>query len=243
LEIILSKQYYTYIYLDPQKPGKYKYPGLKIIFPFEPFYVGRGQGGRWYQHILEAEKDQGNNKKKLERILEIINKYSEKILREHIIKYTENMSKSTSIKEEIMLIENIGRMNMGTGPLTNIMLKGWVGSPEENILRGQRSAATRKRRGTAKIAGQKGAATMRRRGTNNGAFPNGKDHPNAKKLLFISPNGKEFIVQGGQVAFLIEYNLSEGLRKYKDKGKFPKYCRSTSQKSKNTVGWECRGII
>ena len=35
--------YYTYIYLDPRKPGNYYYSGLTVCFLFEPFYVGKGK--------------------------------------------------------------------------------------------------------------------------------------------------------------------------------------------------------
>ena len=34
--------HYTYIYLDPRKPGKFSYPNLKMSFLYEPFYVGKG---------------------------------------------------------------------------------------------------------------------------------------------------------------------------------------------------------
>lgn len=45
----MERKYYTYIYLDPRKPGKYEYT-LKneetIRFDYEPFYVGKGTGNR-----------------------------------------------------------------------------------------------------------------------------------------------------------------------------------------------------
>ena len=38
-------QFYTYVYLDPRKSGKYKYSEYK--FDYEPFYVGKGCGNRY----------------------------------------------------------------------------------------------------------------------------------------------------------------------------------------------------
>jgi hypothetical protein len=42
-------KYYVYIYLDPRKPGKYEYGEYE--FDYEPFYVGRGTGFRYREHL------------------------------------------------------------------------------------------------------------------------------------------------------------------------------------------------
>jgi hypothetical protein len=41
--------FYTYIYLDPRKPGNFKYG--KYEFNYEPFYVGKGYNERCYIHL------------------------------------------------------------------------------------------------------------------------------------------------------------------------------------------------
>ncbi len=45
-------KFYTYVYLDPRKPGKFVFG--KYEFEYEPFYVGKGSGRRckvFCQHI------------------------------------------------------------------------------------------------------------------------------------------------------------------------------------------------
>ena len=48
--------FYTYIYLDPRKPGKYEYGDY--LFSYEPFYVGKGKGNKHIglKHTSESKK-------------------------------------------------------------------------------------------------------------------------------------------------------------------------------------------
>lgn len=39
---------YTYVYLDPTKPGKFQYNTFSLLY--EPFYIGKGTGKRAEQH-------------------------------------------------------------------------------------------------------------------------------------------------------------------------------------------------
>ena len=61
--------YYLYFYLDPRKPGKYSY--RNISFLYEPFYIGKGKGGRCLSHLKEATNS-NKNSFKLNKIRKII---------------------------------------------------------------------------------------------------------------------------------------------------------------------------
>lgn len=51
--------FYTYIYLNPNKPGNYNYSYMdySIHFDHEPFYVGKGVGDRSHCHLSNNNKN------------------------------------------------------------------------------------------------------------------------------------------------------------------------------------------
>jgi DNA-binding XRE family transcriptional regulator len=103
--------FYIYIYLDPRKYKKYIYGEYK--FDYEPFYVGKGKNGRYkvkYGRTL-IFKNKINKIKKLK-------------LEPVIIKLFENLSEEESLNKEIELIDKIGRIDLGTGPLINKTIGG-----------------------------------------------------------------------------------------------------------------------
>jgi len=51
IPLLEDRRSYIYVYLDPCKPGNYKYGKYK--FDYEPFYVGKGRNNRWMVHIKE----------------------------------------------------------------------------------------------------------------------------------------------------------------------------------------------
>ena len=53
----MNNTFYTYIYLDPRKPGKYEYGDY--AFEYEPFYVGKGSNGQWLSHLKIAKNKNG----------------------------------------------------------------------------------------------------------------------------------------------------------------------------------------
>jgi len=107
--------YYIYIYLDPRKAGKYKYGSYE--FDFEPFYVGKGKDKRWYDHIKYNKHYNKFIYKKIKKILkegfdinDIISK----------IKFINNIQEHKSFEIEKELIKEIGRFDVGNGPLLNM---------------------------------------------------------------------------------------------------------------------------
>ena len=113
----MENQFYTYIYLNPLKHGKFIYG--KISFDYEPFYVGKGKSDRIKVHIREANNTTKSSHK-LNTIRKIIREGSEPI----IIKIIEDVDEKTAVNKEIELIWVIGRVDLNMGPLTN---KTWGG--------------------------------------------------------------------------------------------------------------------
>jgi hypothetical protein len=105
-----ERVFYTYLYLDPRKPGPYNYQvGNRILrFPYEPFYVGKGNGKR-YKH------NTGRNfhlKNKISKIRKIAKK-------SHRVFKFNCSSEYNSLLVEALLIRTIGREDLGLGSLVN----------------------------------------------------------------------------------------------------------------------------
>jgi len=118
---------YIYIYLDPRKPGLYKYSSYK--FDYEPFYVGKGKGRRFLQ-LSNGRSFHFKNK---------INKIKIYGLNPIVIKLKENLSEEKSFILEYELINIIGRNDINKGPLINFTnggegTSGWIPSEETKKL-------------------------------------------------------------------------------------------------------------
>ena len=106
--------YYLYVYLDPRKPGLYKYQDLE--FSFEPFYVGIGKTkDRHLSHLDEAYK-LNYKSYKCYKIRKIKKETGNNPI---ILKLFENLSVDDAIKLEVEYITKIGRYSLKLGPLTN----------------------------------------------------------------------------------------------------------------------------
>lgn len=118
-------RHYVYVLLDPRRPGDYRYG--KYRFKFEPFYVGKGSGGRCNAHWKRFLKNKENpdyvhntdNPVKYARFLHMLADGVEPIA---VIKHRYE-DEDSAFDKEVELIQLIKRIRYG-GPLLNLAIGG-----------------------------------------------------------------------------------------------------------------------
>jgi hypothetical protein len=99
----VTNDFYVYMYCKPD--------GI-------PFYVGKGKEDRWEHHVKQAKKQRttDSNKLKINTIRKIL-----KQGQEPLIKFIDiNLSEDQAFELEEFMIGWIGRLDLGTGTLTNM---------------------------------------------------------------------------------------------------------------------------
>lgn len=112
--------YYVYIYLDPRKPGYFKYQDLE--FEFEPFYVGKGQRKRYKAHALPFALKQQYSLHKISILKKIIEANIDPI--DFVLIVEDGLSEIEAYSLEREIIQKIGRKPLKQGPLTNKLVGG-----------------------------------------------------------------------------------------------------------------------
>lgn len=110
-------KYYVYIYLDRRIEGEflYKIPYYSIVFNYQPFYVGIGKlRNRLYDHLSENNPTNHLKANKIKKIIQ------ETGLNPIIVKLFDSLKGDRAKKIERQLILSIGRIDLGSGPLTNL---------------------------------------------------------------------------------------------------------------------------
>lgn len=114
--------FYVYVYLDPRKFGQYLFKINKsFTFNYEPFYVGKGKGGRknWHlQAALYRIKNARDHNNPL--LIYKLWKIWEEGFENPFIYTIENLSEAKAFKVEEILIKTIGRKDLKTGTLANL---------------------------------------------------------------------------------------------------------------------------
>lgn len=111
-------EHYVYVFLDPRRPGTYKFDSAE--FDHEPFYVGKGRGNRAQNNLRSSKKRNPSTAKEL-RIHEILAEGRNVI----VVKVVTELTNEAAFELEAKLIDEIKRTHDG-GTLTNVA-KGWNG--------------------------------------------------------------------------------------------------------------------
>ncbi len=107
------EKYYVYIYLDPRYKQDYSYKEIKTHY--RPFYVGKGTGNRYLEHLWESETTTKNSFKNNK-----IRKIRRLGLEPIIIKVLEHVAEFVAYDLETALIIHWGRIKLDPGGiLTN----------------------------------------------------------------------------------------------------------------------------
>jgi hypothetical protein len=257
----MENRFYTYCYLDPRRPGNYFYEGFDFCFLYEPFYIGRGCDDRYTEHLREVIN---NNTKITNRIKsgKIKNILNENML-PFIIKLDINISKMESIEKEIDYIRLIGRLDLKTGPLSNLTSGGeggmldmspelrkyysklfsGEGNPMFGVSRyGDKNPFFNKKHSLEsiqKISNSKKGCTSWNTGikykTNKNTSKRIKDYK------IISPDNTIFIIRSIDMnIFCSEKSISSRcLIRYMNKGKIPPYKQGKDLPDRiNSTNWE-----
>jgi len=122
-------RHYIYVYLDPRKPGDYKFDDLML--EFEPFYLGVSKNeNRKDSHLKDAKffikngftKKSGRNGRKVFKIAKILNDGFEPIVK---ILFDE-LESASAYNLEKELVSKIGRKHLNEGPLLNYLPGGQI---------------------------------------------------------------------------------------------------------------------
>lgn len=116
----MKNNYYIYIYLDSRKSGRYCYENFSFLF--EPFYIGKGKNERCLVKY-------GRN----DDFIDIINEIKNIGLEPIVLKLYENLNEEESFELETKSINEIGRIDLGTGILIN-KTSGGQGSNGRPVL-------------------------------------------------------------------------------------------------------------
>jgi len=135
--------FYTYIYLNPLKSGKYSY-GNYVTFLYEPFYIGKGKETQNLKHLNEKISKKTNKHK-----YNTIQKIKKENLYPIVIKLIDRIEEKCAFCFEKFLISLIGRKDLNQGPLSNLT-DGGEGSSGHIVTDLQRDKQSKKMTGKNK---------------------------------------------------------------------------------------------
>jgi len=136
----MNNNFYVYVYLNMTKPGNFEFDHkYGKGWMYAPFYVGKGKNKRMYDHIKETRKFYSSVKKPKKynyKKLKSIKNHFDINITPVVLLVDDKLSNQEALDLEKILIKHLGRLDIGTGILTNGTDGGiggdtWVGLNEQ----------------------------------------------------------------------------------------------------------------
>lgn len=225
---VLNK-FYVYAYLDPRKPGKYVYGDYS--FDYEPFYIGKGGTKRQLKRHLFETKNRTKNSLKYRKIQSIL-KFGLIPITKKIL---ENIKEDKAFSLEEKLIKIIGRIDLKTGPLTNLKDGGIGGQSNPSSLTRKKLSVATKGKTYEEIYGKEKALELKKSRSNSNSkrklsqYTKNKISEKHCKITWkiTNPNGKICLIKNLQ-KFCKENNLTSNSM----------WCVA-NKKQNHHKGWKC----
>lgn len=192
-----ENKYYVYAYLDPNDKGEFRFEDLE--FDYKPFYVGKGSGRRFLNHLKDTSLKKNTHKNN--KIKKILNEGKEPI----ILLIYKDLTEEESFKLECNTINKIGLKN-----LTNVTSGGYGTSGYKhseatknkikNSLKGKNIGRELNDEWKLKIKNNNAKYWLNKSHSEETKsklriINIGKEYPERRKTYkIISPTGEEFII-------------------------------------------------
>ena len=172
----MNNIYYVYMYFDPTTDI--------------PFYVGKGCGNRYKIHLTETDQRKCKNLHKVNKIKKLISNNTPP----KIIFCDTNMSNEQANELEIFLIKEIGRADLGLGPLTNLTDggEGTVGAKRKPTSQETREKMSKAHSGTKHHYYGKHRDNNTKTKIQN-YYTQNRTHPRIQTWVVIDPDGNKHV--------------------------------------------------
>lgn len=217
----MENRFYVYAYLDPRKPGRYQYTGLDFSFLYEPFYIGKGTNRQYNRHLRES-KERTRNILKYNKIQKIKKETGNNPF---IIKIKENIDEKTALAIENNFIKTIGRINIKTGCLVNLIENSVGGNANPSQETRVKLGNSTRGKTYEEIYGKDKAIELKEKRAESNKnrevslkLRESLTKRNSKKWIVINPDGVRFEIENLKL-FCENNNLTTSLMWVTAKGK------------------------
>lgn len=207
--MLKENKYYVYAYLDPSEKGEFNFEDL--VFEYKPFYIGKGSGRRFKDHLKNISLQKNTHKNN--KIKKILSEGKEPI----ILFIYKDLTQEESLNLEANVINKIGLRNLTNVTIGGFGTNGYKHSEEtknkiKNSLTGKNIGRELTEEWKLKIKNNNAKYWLNKNHSEETKqklklINQGKEYPERRKKYIITSPCGEVIIVDNLSKFCIENNL------------------------------------